>query len=139
MTFRDLQKLIESQPNPKQTKAFERLRYDRRICLHKCTIEYWPTRQSVKKSSKFELPGPPIDSHGNVTGDNDIPFAVIDDVNKVSETTYKKQKLSPSFEMLKKHGFPRTKGYVSSPSLFVIRYLLYVIEKYNISRRRLNE
>jgi len=34
---------------------------------------------------------------------------VIDDVNKgVSETTYKKQKLSPSFEMLKKQGFKFT-------------------------------
>jgi hypothetical protein len=26
VTFRDLQKLIESQPNPKQIKAFQRLR-----------------------------------------------------------------------------------------------------------------
>jgi hypothetical protein len=26
------------------------------VCT-KCTIEYWPTLQSVKKSSKFDLPG----------------------------------------------------------------------------------
>jgi hypothetical protein len=45
----------------------------------KCTIEYWPNQQPVKKSSKFDLPGPPTDSHGNVIGDNDIPIAVIDD------------------------------------------------------------
>jgi hypothetical protein len=32
------------------------------ICTN-CTIEYWPTRQSVK-SSKFDLPGPLTDSHG---------------------------------------------------------------------------
>jgi hypothetical protein len=63
------------------------------VCT-KCTIQYWPTRQSVKKSSKFNLPGPPTDSHGNVIGDIDIPVAVIDDVNKeVSSTTFKKQKL----------------------------------------------
>ena len=32
----------------------------------KCTITYWPKHQPVKKSSKFDLPGPPTDSHGNV-------------------------------------------------------------------------
>jgi hypothetical protein len=63
------------------------------VCT-KCTIEYWPTQQPVKKSSKFDLPGPPTDSHGNVIGNNDIPIAVIDDPNKdVSSTTYKEQKL----------------------------------------------
>ena len=77
------------------------------VCI-KCTITYWPNQQSVKKSSKFDLPGPPTDSHGNVIGDNDIPIAVIDDVNRVSETTFKRQKLSPSFEMLKKQGFKIT-------------------------------
>jgi hypothetical protein len=51
------------------------------VCT-KCTIEYWPKQQPVKKQSKFDLPGPPTDSHGNVIGDNDIPIAVIDDVNK---------------------------------------------------------
>jgi hypothetical protein len=59
------------------------------ICT-KCTIEYQPTIQQVKKSSKFELPGPPTDLNGNVIGDNDIPIAVIDDVNKgISSTSYK--------------------------------------------------
>ena len=54
----------------------------------------WPKLQQVKKQSKLDLPGPPTDSHGNVIGDNDIPIAVIDDVNKeVSSTTFKKQKL----------------------------------------------
>jgi hypothetical protein len=78
------------------------------VCT-KCTIEYWPKQQPVKKSSKFDLPGPPTDSHGNVIGNNDIPIAVIDDPNKeLSSTTYKKQKLSPSFEMLKKAGFKFT-------------------------------
>ena len=78
------------------------------VCT-KCTIEYWPNQQPVKKSSKFDLPGPPTDSHGNVIGYNDIPIAVIDDPNKgVSSTSYKQQKLSPSFEALKKSGFKFT-------------------------------
>jgi hypothetical protein len=61
------------------------------VCT-KCIIEYWPKQQPVKKSSKFDLPGPPTDSHGNIIGDNDIPIAVIDDPNKeLSSTTYKQQ------------------------------------------------
>jgi hypothetical protein len=78
------------------------------VCT-KCTITYWPNQQPVKKSSKFDLSGPETDSHGNVIGDNNIPIAVIDDPNKaVSSTTYKQQKLSPSFEALKKAGFKIT-------------------------------
>ena len=78
------------------------------VCT-KCTIEYWPTQQPVNKSSKFDLPGPPTDSHGNVIGDNNIPIAMIDDPNKqLSSTTYKKQKLSPLFRMLEKQGFKIT-------------------------------
>jgi hypothetical protein len=78
------------------------------VCT-KCTIEYWPKQQPVKKSSKFDLPGPPTDSHGNVIGDNDIPIAVIDDVNKdVSSTSYKRQKLSPLFKSLESQGFKFT-------------------------------
>jgi hypothetical protein len=61
------------------------------VCT-KCIIQYWPTLQSVKKSSKFDLPSPSTDSHDNVIRDNDIPITVIDDVNKeVSSTSYKQQ------------------------------------------------
>ena len=74
------------------------------VCT-KCTIEYWPTQQPVKKQNKFDLPGPPTDSHGNVIGENDIPIAVIDDVNKVSTTSFKKQKLPAAYEALSRHGF----------------------------------
>jgi hypothetical protein len=78
------------------------------VCI-RCNITNWPNQQEVKKSSKFDLPGPPTDSHGNVIGDNDIPIAVIDNPNKeLSSTTYKKQMLSPSFEVLKKQGFKFT-------------------------------
>ena len=62
------------------------------VCT-KCTIDYWPKQQPVKKQSKFDLPGPPTDSHGSVIGDNNIPIAVIDDPNKeLSSTTYKQTK-----------------------------------------------
>jgi hypothetical protein len=75
------------------------------VCT-KCTIQYWPNQQPVKKSSKFDLPGPPTDAHGNVTGDNDIPIAVIDDVYKeLSSTSFNKQKLPASYEALRKAGF----------------------------------
>ena len=81
----------------------------------KCTIEYWPKQQPVKKPSKFDLPGPPTDSHGNVIGDNDIPIASIEDPNReLSSTTYKKQKLPAAYEALKKHGF-HWKSYEEQP------------------------
>ena len=39
-------------------------------------------------------------------GDTTIPIAMIDDPNKeLSSTSYKHQKLSPSFEALKRQGF----------------------------------
>jgi hypothetical protein len=94
--------------NTRLTPYTEEDRIGGYVCT-KCTIEYWPTLQQVKKSSKFDLPGPPTDSHGNVIGDNNIPIAVIDDPNKeLSSTTYKQQKLSLFFEMLKKQGFKFT-------------------------------
>jgi hypothetical protein len=75
----------------------------------KCTIEYWPRVSPVKKASKFDLPGPTTDEHGNVVGDKTIPIAMIDDSNKeLSTTSYQSQKLSPSFEALKKQGFKIT-------------------------------
>ena len=77
------------------------------VCT-KCTITYWPNLQSVKKSSKFDLPGPPTDSQGNVIGDNDIPIASIDSLGEPSTTSYKQQKLSPLFKALEKQGFKIT-------------------------------
>jgi hypothetical protein len=48
----------------------------------KCTITYWPNQQPVKKSNRFETPGPDTDEHGNVIGDKTIPITTIDDPNK---------------------------------------------------------
>jgi hypothetical protein len=45
---------------------------DAYVCT-KSMIEYWLTSQEVKKSSKFDLPGPPTDSHSNVTGEMIFP------------------------------------------------------------------
>jgi hypothetical protein len=52
----------------------------------------------VKKANRFEVPD---GSDPNV--DKSPPIVMMDDVNKnVSSTTYKQQKLSPSFEALRK-------------------------------------
>ena len=78
------------------------------VCT-KCIIEYWPKLQAVKKQSKFDLPGPPTDSHGNVTGDNDIPIATIDSLReREPSTTSYKPKLSPLFKALEAQGFKIT-------------------------------
>jgi hypothetical protein len=74
----------------------------------KCTITYWPNQQPVKKSNRFETPGPNTDEHGNVVGDKTIPIAVLEleDIrNEVHSTTYKQQKLPAAYEALSRHGF----------------------------------
>jgi hypothetical protein len=76
------------------------------VCT-KCTIEYWPTQQPVKKADKFDLPGPATDEHGNVIGDKDIPIAVQDNP-EVSSTSYKHQKLTRAYEALSRHGYKFT-------------------------------
>jgi hypothetical protein len=72
-----------------------------------CNIEFIPDNQLTKRKSVLKTPGPNVDFYGNVIGAGDsIPIAMIDNVNKnVSSTTYKQQKLSPSFEALKRQGF----------------------------------
>jgi hypothetical protein len=55
----------------------------------------------VKKANRFEVP-----DGSDPTVDKSPPIVMMDDVNKeVFSTTYKQQKLSPSFEALKKRGF----------------------------------
>jgi hypothetical protein len=72
----------------------------------KCTMTYWPNQQPVKKSNRFETPGPNTDEHGNVVGDKSIPVAVVKDIrNEVHSTTYKQQKLPAAYEALRKSGF----------------------------------
>jgi hypothetical protein len=75
----------------------------------KCTITYWPNQQPVKKSNRFETPGPNTDEHGNVVGDKTIPVAVVEDIrNEVHSTSYKQQKLPAAYEALRKSGFTWT-------------------------------
>ena len=77
-----------------------------------CSHEIIPDNQLTKQKSTLKTPGPDVDNSGNVIGNDDnntIPIAVIDDPNKeLSSTTFKKQKLPPSFEMLKRAGFKTT-------------------------------
>jgi hypothetical protein len=74
------------------------------------SMDYWPNQTPVKKADKFDLPGPETDSHGNVIGDNEIPIAVLDISREGSPTLYtqQNQKLPPSFEALRRHGFKFT-------------------------------
>ena len=65
-----------------------------------CTIIYYPNNQLVKKANRFEVPE---GSDPNV--DRSPPIVMMDDVNKDVSSTYKQQKLSPSFEALRKQGF----------------------------------
>jgi hypothetical protein len=70
------------------------------LCTN-CTITYYPNNQLVKKANRLEVP-----DGSDPNQDRVPPIAMIDDVNKeVSSTSYKQQKLSPSFEALKKQGF----------------------------------
>jgi hypothetical protein len=72
----------------------------------KCTTTYWPNQQPVKKSNRFETPGPNTDEHGNVVGDKTIPVAVVEDIrHEVHSTTYKQQKLPAAYEALRKQGY----------------------------------
>ena len=125
VTFKEVQHKLESQPDYTSSQQFEMLQRVRgkpfwiwdnanhkgkdRTHRGDCCFTDIIGQQPVKKSSKFDLPGPPTDSHGNVIGDNDIPIAVIDAVNKdVSSTSYKRHKLSPLFKALEKQGFKIT-------------------------------
>jgi hypothetical protein len=91
LTFRDLQKLIESPTTQSKT--------------YKIKFPFKKKHVWVKKSSKFDLPGLPTDSHGNVIRDNTIPIVVID---SPTEPSYRKQKLPASYEALEKAGFKFT-------------------------------
>jgi hypothetical protein len=72
----------------------------------RCTITFWPQQTPVKQASKFDLPGPDTNDHGDIIGDKTIPMVTIYDPNKeLSSTSYNSQKLPPSFEALQKAGY----------------------------------
>jgi hypothetical protein len=85
--------------------------YHCRYHCTKCVITYWPNQQPVKKSNRFETPGPDTNEHGDVIRDKTIPIAVIDDnLKEVSSitTAYKQVKLPAAYEALRKAGFTFT-------------------------------
>ena len=74
---------------------------DEYICI-KCNILYYPNQQLLKKADKFDLPGPDTDSQGNVTGNNTIPIAMIDNPNsELSSTIYRQLKIPEAYKALK--------------------------------------
>jgi hypothetical protein len=64
------------------------------------SVIYYRHNQLVKKVNRFEVPD---GSDPNV--DKSPPIVMMNDVNKEVSSTYKQQKLSPSFEALQKQGF----------------------------------
>ena len=69
------------------------------ICTF-CTIIYYPNNELVKKANRFEVPDGSDPNQSRVP-----PIAMIDDVNKVSSTLYKQQKLTAAYEALRKQGY----------------------------------
>jgi hypothetical protein len=69
------------------------------ICT-KCIITYWPNQQPVKKSNRFQTPGPDTDEHGNVVGDKTIPITTMD-VQQLSSTSYTQIDLPKAYRALK--------------------------------------
>jgi CRISPR/Cas system-associated protein Cas10 (large subunit of type III CRISPR-Cas system) len=66
-----------------------------------CNIVYYPNNQLVKKANRFEVP-----EGSDPTVDRSPPIVMMDDVNKeLSSTLYRKQKLTPAYEALRKQGF----------------------------------
>ena len=78
------------------------------ICSN-CNITYHPNNQLVKKANRIETPGPDTDEHGNITGNNIPPIAMLDEPNKeLSSTLYKQQKLAAAYQALEKQGYKFT-------------------------------
>jgi hypothetical protein len=101
-----LTKFLCSRCNTRLVPFTEEDRRGGYLCV-KCTIEYWPNQQPVKKSNKFDLPGPATDSHGNVLGDIDIPIVMMDNPEP-SSTNFKQKNLPAAYEALNRYGFKFT-------------------------------
>jgi hypothetical protein len=68
---------------------------------NRCHVSYFPNKgQKVKRSSRFETPGPQTDKHGNITGEKMPLVSMVDD----GPTTAKPRKFPRSLESLKRPG-----------------------------------
>lgn len=69
----------------------------------RCNTTYHPSKEKVKRPSKFTTPGPEIDEHGNIIGDK-MPLVAMVDNNTEPSSTYGKPKLPRSFQEMERHG-----------------------------------
>jgi hypothetical protein len=74
----------------------------------RCNVSYFPNKgERVKRPNKFETPGPTIDKHGNIIGEDRPIVSMVDD-NPRPTSVYGKQKLPKSFEEMQRHGLKIT-------------------------------
>jgi hypothetical protein len=68
----------------------------------RCNSSYFPNKgEKVKRANRFEMPGPNIDIHGNITGDKAPIVSMVDNTPNLSP---KKSVFPRSFETLKRPG-----------------------------------
>jgi hypothetical protein len=68
-----------------------------------CNVSYFPNRgEKLKSQSKFDLPGPEIDSKGHIIGDKMPLVSMIDDKPKPKDS------LPRYFKEMEKHGLKIT-------------------------------
>jgi hypothetical protein len=71
----------------------------------RCNIPYYPAKEKVKRPNRFTTPGPEIDEHGNIIGDNGkAPLLSIVENNREPSSSYNKSKLPPSIKEMERHG-----------------------------------
>jgi hypothetical protein len=69
---------------------------------NRCNISYFPNKgEKVKRPNKFVTPGPTIDKHGNIIGENRPIVSMVDNTPNLSP---KKSVFPRSFEILKRPG-----------------------------------
>jgi hypothetical protein len=70
----------------------------------RCSVSYYPNKgEKVKRANKIKTPGPDTDIHGNITGEKMPLVSMVEDNIELS-STYRKPKLSRSFEEMQRHG-----------------------------------
>jgi hypothetical protein len=68
----------------------------------RCNISYFPNKgERVKRSNRFETPGPNADIHGNITGEKRPIVSMVDNTPNLNP---KKSIFPRSFETLKRSG-----------------------------------
>jgi hypothetical protein len=81
----------------------------------RCNVSYFPAKEKVKRPNKLTMPGPEIDSHGNIIGDK-TPLLSIVENDREPSSSYSKPKLPKSFQEMERHGL-RITSYTTTEDL----------------------